>query len=66
MKATVVTKDMLSRPAGRGPSTVRDRVATKLLGIGGERVLWLEPEPHAELLLECGRLFTGRVRMRRP
>jgi len=40
-------------------------IAKRLLSFGGNYVVWLHDDQHAQLLLTRGKLFTQRVRLRR-
>jgi hypothetical protein len=47
------------------PEKVRLELEAKLLSFGGNRTVFFGPEPHAQLLIERGRLFSEPVKLHR-
>jgi hypothetical protein len=65
MNVIHLTKESLELLAAEGCiANSREQLAARLLTLGGEKVVWQEPEPHADLLLSRGRCFDYPVKKR--
>jgi hypothetical protein len=60
---TILTKESLADTSLSGPTQLQRDLAAKLLAHGGERVVVLGDEPHAEQIVRRGQLFTQKVVM---